>query len=338
MWFRPDSGQPDPEFRPPGPQTAPQETAILADWAQAEAGHAAHLAQVAGRLGALGDRLQRAPHGWRHRLALLEAAELSWVIGARIGPDRLALWISMHLSSVQDDTGALARVGWAVRRLTGGPGPEADLVGFLERRDPESRADDPDGFAARAQAWLDLLAAARALHPITRAAMGVQLWNLAGLDQPGDRLEAAVTAGRIAAGDGNGAVFAPLALGGAGGLHAGGPPAERLGRWLDGMQRAIQTAMRQLDDIESWAARAETAMAPLSGRTGPALRAVLVEWPLVSAPMAETLTGASRAAVQRNLARMEASGLVHEVTGQGRFRLWRAATAKDRGRQGTRPR
>jgi DNA-binding MarR family transcriptional regulator len=41
--------------------------------------------------------------------------------------------------------------------------------------------------------------------------------------------------------------------------------------------------------------------------------------------MAETLIGVSRAAVQRNLAWMEARGLIYEVTGQGRFRMWRAA-------------
>ena len=41
--------------------------------------------------------------------------------------------------------------------------------------------------------------------------------------------------------------------------------------------------------------------------------------------MAEQLTGASRAAVQRNLAWMEAQGLIREVTGQGRFRIWKAA-------------
>jgi Fic family protein len=55
-------------------------------------------------------------------------------------------------------------------------------------------------------------------------------------------------------------------------------------------------------------------------------RAVLAEWPVVSAPMAETLTGASRAAVQRNLAWMETRGLIREVTGQGRFRIWRAVS------------
>ena len=39
--------------------------------------------------------------------------------------------------------------------------------------------------------------------------------------------------------------------------------------------------------------------------------------------MAEAMTGASRAAVQRNLAWMEAKDLIREVTGQGRFRMWR---------------
>ena len=64
-------------------------------------------------------------------------------------------------------------------------------------------------------------------------------------------------------------------------------------------------------------------MAPLSGRTPPALRAGLTAWPLMSAPMAEALTDVSRAAVQRNLAWMQAQGLVREMTGQGRYRMWR---------------
>ena len=326
LWFLPGPIEEEPDDLPPGPRAEPRETAVLDDWRKAEAGHAARLARVAGRLGALDDRLRRGPEGWRHRLALIEAADLSWFVGDRIGPDRLALWISMRLSGVQDDTAALARVGWAVRRLTGGPGPEVDLSAFLDRRDPENLADEAEPFADRAGGWLDLMAQAADLHPITRACMGFHLWSLAGLGQHGDRMEAAVTAARIAASEGKGAVFAPLAMGGAGGLRAGGPPAERLARWLDGMETACLTAMRHLDDIEAWAARAETEMSPLSGKTPPALRAVLTEWPLVSAPMAEALTGASRAAVQRNLAWMEARGLIREVTGQGRYRMWCAKT------------
>lgn len=325
LWFLPGPMEEEPDYLPPGPRDEPRETEVLDDWRKAEAGHAARLARVAGRVGALDDRLKRSPEGWRHRLALIEAADLSWFAGDRIGPDRLALWISMRISGLQDDTAALARVGWAVRRLTGGPGPEVDLSGFLDRRDPENMADEAESFAGRAGGWLGLMAQAADLHTITRACVGFHFWSLAGLGQQGDRMEAAVTAARIAASEERGAVFAPLAMGGAGGLRAGGPPADRLARWLDGMETACLTAMRHLDDIEAWSARAETEMTPLSGRTPPALCAVLTEWPLVSAPMAEALTGASRAAVQRNLAWMEARGLIREMTGQDRYRMWRAA-------------
>jgi len=323
LWFLPGPMEEEPDYLPPGPRAEPREAEALDDWRKAEAGHAAQLARVAGRVGALDDRLKRGPEGWRHRLALIEAADLSWFVGDRIGPDRLALWISMRISGLQDDTAALARVGWALRRLTGGPGPEVDLSAFLDRRDPENMADQAEPFADRAGGWLDLMAQAADLHPVTRACVGFHFWSLAGLGQQGDRMEAAITAVRIAATEGKGAVFAPLAMGGAGGLRAGGPPADRLARWLDGMETACLTAMRHLDDIEAWSARAAADMTSLSGKTPRALRALLTEWPLVSAPMAETLTDSSRAAVQRNLAWMEARGLVRELTGQGRYRMWR---------------
>ena len=230
----------------------------------------------------------------------------------------------MRLSGVQDDTAALARVGWAVRRLTSGLAPEVDLAAFLDRRDPENLDSEAESFADRAGGWIDLMEQAADLHPITRSCMGFHLWGLAGLEQHGDQMEAAVTAARIAAIEGKGSIFTSLAMGGAGALRGGGPPADRLARWLKGMEAASLTAMRHLDDIEAWSVRAETEMSALSGKTPAALRAVLTEWPLVSAPMAEVLTSASRAAVQRNLTWMEARGLVEEVTGQGRFRMWRA--------------
>lgn len=45
----------------------------------------------------------------------------------------------------------------------------------------------------------------------------------------------------------------------------------------------------------------------------------------VAVNLAEALTGTSRAAIQRNLAWMEARGLIRKVTGQGRFRMRCAA-------------
>ena len=201
-----------------------------------------------------------------------------------------------------------------------------DLAAFLDRRDPENIEDNAERLKDRAGGWLDVMATAANLHPITRACMGFHLWSLAGLGQHGDQLESAVTAARIAASDGYGAIFAPLAMGGAGGLRASGVPHERLARWLDGMNSAILTAMSHLDLTETWTVQAEEGMAQLSGKTPPALRALFAEWPLVSAPMAESHISASRAAAQRNLAWMEKNGLIREVTGQGRFRMWRIAT------------
>ncbi|NYS25329.1 hypothetical protein HUK65_10025 [Rhodobacteraceae bacterium 2376] len=340
LWFLPAPPEDDPGPLPPLPRAPRTDPAHPEDWAQAEAAQAAALARVAARLGALDDRLHQGPEGWRHRLALLEAADLSWFSGDRVAPDRLALWVGLRLAGVQTDAAALARVGWAVRRLSGGPGPDMDsetaLAGFLGRHDPDTPGPEvaPDSLRTRSAAWLEALRTAEALHPITRACMGYHLWALAGLGQPGDRLEAAVTAARLAATaglhGGAGAVFAPLALGGARGLRASGAPAARLEAWLSGMEAATLAALRALDQVAEWSARAQRVMAPLSGRTPPALARVLAEWPLVSAPMAEALTGASRAAVQRNLAWMEARGLITEVTGQGRFRMWRAALQRQR--------
>ena len=323
LWFLPGPLEEEPDGLPPVPRAEPPDTAVFEDWEKAESVHAARLARVAGRLGALDDRLLRGPEGWRHRLALIEAADLSWFAGDRVGSDRLALWVTMRLSGAQDDPNALARVGWAVRRLTGGPGPMDDMSAFLDRRDPENIEDSAERFEDRAGGWLDVMTAAADLHPITRACMGFHLWSLAGLGQHGDQIEAAVTASRIAASDGSGAIFAPLAMGGAGGLRVSGLPPERLARWLDGMNSAILTAIRTLEDIEAWTGRAENVMAQLSGRTPVALRNVFAEWLLVSAPMAEAMTGASRAAVQRNLAWMEDMGLIREVTGLGRYRMWK---------------
>lgn len=68
LWFLPVPMEEEPDDLPPGPRAVPRETTVLNEWRKAEAGKAARLARVAGRLGALDDRLKRGPEGWRHRL------------------------------------------------------------------------------------------------------------------------------------------------------------------------------------------------------------------------------------------------------------------------------
>lgn len=355
----------EPWFLPPpismagnGNDPPPAQSGTISAWMQAEAALAGRLARLAMRFGALDERLRRGPEGWRQRLALLEAAELCWFSGDRLGADRLGLWVALRLAGVQEDAAALSRAGWAARRLMSGPalglglapdlapdlGPAPDdvpgtdqdrpgaregIVGFLGRQPGPGRAPD-DGPGARMAGWSGLMRAAADLHPISQACLAYHAWPMSDETGPGprnDRLEAAVTAARLGAaeargGGRGGAVFLPLALAGPAALRPGGAPEARLARWCDGAEQAVLAALRRIDRLEAWHDRARRTTAGLSGRTPPLLLATLADWPLVSAPMAEQLTGASRAAVQRNLAWLEGAGLIREVTGQGRFRFW----------------
>lgn len=323
VWFLP--GRPVAPASPLAQVATDREEAIAPAWVRAEAAQAARLARVAARIGALDDRLTRGPEGWRRRLALIQAADLSWAAGERIAADRLALWLALRAGAAGEDAGALERAAWAARRLTGGPGPEAGLLPFLGRVD--AAAEGP-ALAERVAALAAVLGqgpvagAGADLHPITRGAMLLSLWPLAGIGRPGDLMEGAVVALRLAVAEGQGgAVFAPMATPA---LRSGGTAPERLARWLDGLEQGLIAAQRRLDAVEAWQARAQAATAGLTGRTPARLIAALAAWPVLSAPMAERLTGASRAAVQRNLALLEARGLLREITGQGRFRFWTA--------------
>jgi hypothetical protein len=355
LWFLPGPLEDEPDYLPPGPAPEAKESDVVDAWRVAEAGQAAQLARAAARLGILDERLRRGPAGWRQRLALFEAADLSWLTQDRIGLDRLSLYMALRVSTVTDDAQAPYRIGWTVRRLTGGPAPLArrsgvgDLETFLDRRDrpgqgerfedakPPSRMiemAEREAFEDRAAGWLAMMIQAEDLHPVARACMGFHLWHVAELSPVDDPLEAAVTASRVAitelapSGSTPGAIFAPIAMGGGGGFRAIGEPPARLARWLNAMESATFAALRRLEEVEAWAAAAERTMAPLSGKTPPMLRDLFTSWPLVSVQLAEKLTGAHRATVQRNIDWMEERGLIREVTGQGRYRMWRIVEAR----------
>jgi hypothetical protein len=61
LWFLPGPMDVEPDYLPRGPRAEPSETAVLDDWQSAEAGNAARLGRVAGRIGALDERLKRGP-------------------------------------------------------------------------------------------------------------------------------------------------------------------------------------------------------------------------------------------------------------------------------------
>lgn len=332
LWFLPgpsgDNPSEDdlPTGAPPLPFAARGSLFDMVAWQRAQDGLARPLADVAQVFGELDARLRLAPPGAQAALALREAADLSWWTGDRLALDRLSLWCALRIGSTDDSEQALSRAGWAVRRLSGGAGPAAGLAAFLDR--PVDGAGEVGPEAGAVATLSQLLADADDLHPVAQAAVLFHAWRMLGAPWSRDA-EAAVMAARHAATmsrrPGAGALFLPLALTGGTGLRAAPDPARGLALWLAGAEQATLAALLALDRIEAWQARAMAATADLSGRTPARLIAAFLRWPLVTAPLAERETSASRAAVQRNLDLMTARGLLREVTGQGRYRVWTMA-------------
>lgn len=306
---------------PPGPELRSVRRSLVdaAGWRAAEAALAGDLAGLSFDLGRLAERARLVGAGAVRRLALEEAAALSWWTGDRVGSDRLALWASYRIGATEEGGEGVIRTAWAARRLGAAAAMGGGLAPVLIAALGEEGRADP-GLIADVAAEVELLSGSSA---VTRGAALFHLWR--SLDERPDHLrglEAAVVGARLA-GQG-GLPFLPLALTGFGALTASGHPEARLSGWITGAHRAVLAALMALDRLGQWRARAEAATGDLSGRTPSRLIAALAVHPMLAAPQAEVETGASRAAVQRNLDVLASRGLVREVTGQGRFRVWAA--------------
>jgi hypothetical protein len=312
LWFLPDEaeGAADPGVQTPG---------LVAGeaWRAAETALAVDLAELAFDAGRLAERLRVAGPAAGQRLALDEATSLSWWTGDRVGADRLALWTSYRIGATEDDGVGLIRTAWAARRLAAPPSA-GERAAVAEVLGAEGRGD-----ALLAEEVAAAMQAVEGRAAVTRGCALFHLWR--SLEERPEHLrgvEAAVLGARVA-GQG-GLAFLPLALTGFGALAASGPTETRLAGWITGAHRAVLSALMMLDRLAVWRAKAEAETADLQGRTPAKLIAALAAHPMLGAPQAEAETGASRAAVQRNLDVLAARGLAREVTGQSRFRVWAA--------------
>ncbi len=312
LWFLPEDAA--DEAMQPGPRADRAPLFNVQDWRQAEANLAGDLAALCFDFGRLQERLHSLGAGALHRLALQEVAGLGWWLGERIGPDRLALWLSLRQGAIGDEAQALARAAWAVRRLQAPQVTSGDWAGRIAAY--MGLIQTPPDRVFEVAAGLD---GADTLHRVTQGALLFHLWRAAS-DGPARNVEAAVLGARFSAATG----FLPLALVGFTALSVSGSAERRLTGWISGAHQAVLAALLHLDRVQAWQGHATQAVADLSGRTPSLLVALLARWPMVSAPMAEAETGASRAAVQRNLQSLTQRNLVREVTGQGRYRLWTA--------------
>ena len=312
--------------------------AHLDGWRAAERDLLRPLAGVARLHGRLEQALTL--QGGGARLALIEAADLLWLEGVRIRPERLSMYRADRGVEAVTERADYALGLWAAERLAGegALADEAGLERFLGRR-RVSRADAappappgraPAGAAAARADWLAAWAAAADLHPLTQAARLADLWRR---DGPGGReaeVEATVIAARLAtAGGETGALaFAPLAIGGRRRIagRAGGPAAI-LARFLEAAEGGARRALLELGRMADWRARA--AAAPLK-KNPAALIGLLDREYAVTTGMAEAHLGAVRQTALTSLNILRDHGLVREVTGGKSFFYWTADLTPDR--------
>ncbi len=330
LWFLPGPGGPAET----GGRAARRGTDGFAveGWLSAEAGAGRALARASTAFARFDERLRQFPQG-AGRIAMLCASAALEAQGDWVPSERLALYLALR-EGTSDEAPEYRAADWAVRRLLGGLDPREDLRGFLGRY-----ATDHDGFDAvdlfgepargpefedLARDWLVLLEelADQGMPDLARAGVALHMWRLSDISMPGSVVEAAVLASAVGSQEGRAATFVPAMLAGRVDLLARGTPAERLVGWLKAVEGGCLRALLELERVQSWQGRAGEAVADLSGRTPAMLIDAFVVHPVVSAEMIAADSGASKAAVRRNLATFEGRGLIREVTGQERFRFW----------------
>ncbi|WP_134679110.1 DUF1403 family protein [Paracoccus ravus] len=305
------------------------------DWAKAQAacsGLLSRAAMAVGRLdGMLAELSPEAQAGAMRRLAMIELESMLWAQGTPLQREEIGRELMDARAGTDLDAMRLAR--WGLRRLEGQSKLD-DLRGFLGlyRSDgqdlPEPLATRPVGaaFDAGAMEYLAGHAALAELDPLARAPGLRVAWRLADLSAPECLTEPACWTGRDMASDCEVLRFVPLGRAGRRVWIDGGPAPERMQRHLDAVCQGASEARRELRRISDWAERARKATASIKGDNAARIIAALAAHPVMSTAMVETSSDISRDTAERMLARMQGMGLLREITGGRRFRLWTAGS------------
>lgn len=326
LWFLPDPGTTLVDHETPLPQADNTPLNNVCAWLLAQGQHAAGLAKAAMAVGQLDMLVAEMGQGALERLAMREVEALMWMAGMpialdEIGRDRLQARAGTNLEGLQT-----AR--WAVRRLIGGRTLD-DLREFLGLH----RGSQTEGlqetklrltgreFDEAAAEFHTARAETSDAHCFVQAAYERHLWCLADLSPEQDQIEAAVWASLRLASECSVLTFVPI---GQAAQQFRGTNPEELGRYLAAITQGAVGAKAELLRVRSWAKAARKATAKIKGETlGRIIDALLVK-PMCSTEMVEQYAGVSRDTAERALKRLHDLGVVREVTGRTRFRLWSA--------------
>ncbi|MBL1435456.1 MAG: hypothetical protein COB08_004575 [Rhodobacteraceae bacterium] len=325
LWFLPGPPEDIAPTDPPWEVAHQKPVFAPRDWLKAEAQQGRGLARAAAAFARLDAQMSA---GFATRLALAEVSALLWAQGDWLPVEKITLYGLLRESSLKDARG-LSLADWAQRRLLGA-GMPVGLAGFLGRRRAEFDGLEDLGrhpvgveFDGLESDWHAARRGLEEAHPITQAAGLFAAWRVFGLSEPGAAVEAGVAAMKIGAVEGRALQFLPVASGGP--IGQGGTVADRLARWYDAVENACLRAEMQHTQLNTWAKRAGRATAGFSGKTPVLLIEALQAVPALSASMVARACSCDKATARRNLNRFAKLGLIREITGQGRYKVWMVA-------------
>ncbi|MTH76964.1 DUF1403 family protein [Paracoccus aestuariivivens] len=305
------------------------------DWLAAQREQSGLLARAAAATGRLDATLAAMnpdeQEGAHRRLALIEIESMLWAQGTPLQREEIGREMMDARAGTDLDAMRLAR--WGLRRLEG-QASLGDLRGFLglHRHEGPGLAEPlasrmvGRAFDEGAVEYLAGHAALEGIEPIARAPALRSAWRLAELSAPECLTEPACWTGRDMAEGCEALKFVPLGRGGRKVWVDGGPLAERMRRHLEAVLQGATEARRELKRISDWAERARQLTASIKGENPARVITVLAAHPLMTTAMVEAATGFSRDTAERLLARMHAMGVVREITGARRYRLWAAGS------------
>lgn len=260
-------------------------------WEVAQAALAPELARAVTALAHLDARLAYGPEGWRELLVLRSVAALARLLPGEITAAHLALYFEDDAESRPwTEAGrSLTTLAWAAVRWRRMPG--ALSVGL-----------PPDFPEASVR-----------LHPVLRAARILSA-------RQRSAARGLVRATAVGAADLRGGLrFLPVVLGTTSPVPTGSI-LDRCRSWLVATELGAQRGLREIDRVAGWQARVLEVNRPV--RALSLTVEAMAEAPAITVRRLVERTGLSRASVQNVLLDLEAQGLVAEMTGHSRFRVF----------------
>lgn len=301
------------------------------DWIDAERSLAGELAEANYLYGCLDERIRLQPL-LKDRIARLEAVELAWLSGHRVGHDILNKHLVLADSIHERDQRAISETRWAYQRYMSSLMPIEDSIRDVLGRNKTYELTDSHlikkttgtQFEDLYEEFEEYIKGAIGLQRLSLGALSFFAWQSIEVSGESDFFEAAVISQKISAQNTRkgGLGFVPLALGGKGAFLRSGTIEQRLKTWYRLIENACQRAILDLNSVEIFKKRA-LEVSFKQTKTYEKIIESFVNYPVLNVNTLMKTADIGKDAALKYIDLMEDDGLIAEITGTKKFRFWR---------------